>query len=121
VKFSLPLKENHKALWNWLADNPWNEKQKRLNEKGDWPGYKTIMRRGLHRTLPYPIHFKGNLCFACQATPIDGYCFACANCPVNFGAAKCTSDDSFYDRWLFSQTKAERAKYARLIARGWKS
>ena len=30
--------KNHKALWNWLAENPGTEDC--LNEKCDWPGWK---------------------------------------------------------------------------------
>ena len=37
MKFSAPAKENHFALWNWLAKNP---EENRI----DWPGWETMQR-----------------------------------------------------------------------------
>jgi hypothetical protein len=112
MKYSLPLKENHKALWNWLADNPAKGKQ-------DWPGLKTISKMKLK--LPHYMHFLTFSCFACQATPlIGGACFDCHNCPVDWKADKCTSDGSLYKKWMYAKNAKDCSKYARLIARGWK-
>ena len=111
MKLTIPLKENHEALWNWLADHPGKSKY-------DWPGKETIGKYNIK--LPHDFYFRVHTCFACQATPVDDDVFVCAKCPVKWGAKKCTYDGSIYQKWLKASTPKERTKYARLIAKGWK-
>lgn len=108
MKLSLPLKENHEALWNWLAENP-------QEGKLDWPGRKTIFRNNLQQHLKDQLHFSFHTCFACQVAPYN-----CSKCPVDFGAIKCEYNGSYYRKWKDSHDPNERTKYARLIAKGWK-
>jgi len=39
---SVPFKENHRAMWKWLEENPWNKEMETFRTKNDWPGIKTI-------------------------------------------------------------------------------
>jgi len=102
-KFSLPLKENHIALWTWLAKHP--EKT-----KDEWPGWETI------ESLGYGCPEIESLCFA--------YELCNRSCPVVFGDGirhHCVDNaKSFYRKWLDADNPKDRTKYALLIANGWR-
>jgi len=102
MKLSLPLRENHIALWTWLAENPKKDKE-------NWPGFRTIKQRGLH--LPM------SLCFACEQC---GH--LCGICPLNQGQRvwRICDDDHAFRQWRNARTSKTRSKYARQIAEAWK-
>ena len=81
------LHEWHKELWNWLADNPSESKQRFFYE---------------NKCNIIPKHF----CFACEsANWISDDCGDefCSNCPINWGKSKpfacehCEDDDDFLE------------------------
>lgn len=90
----------HKALWNWLSENP-------DKEKSDWPGWE--WNGGKHKDT------RTNLCFACMYdNEIEGYCY---NCPLDWpNGMECVSDDdSLYPNWHFCQDLQRRAELAAQI------
>lgn len=62
MKITVPLEENFRAHWRWVATTG--------KRKQDWPGFETMRRLG----LKIPRHN----CFVCEF-PIDGRCSAVAN------------------------------------------
>ncbi|MFA5379680.1 MAG: hypothetical protein WC455_28235 [Dehalococcoidia bacterium] len=65
MKFRVPNKENHYALWDWLAKNPRRQRQ-------EWPGFVTLERLGIFRAWCFAcLEFKG--CSTCPVA-IDGFC-----------------------------------------------
>jgi hypothetical protein len=127
MKLRIPLKENHWALWNWLAKNP--VVGGRLTYKEDWPGPKTI--RTHQTTFPDDRHFYENNCFACQFVlekyggwPEDGEdsVLPCSmrKCPVNFGINPCIKLGSYFSNWTDASTIAKRSRWAMKIRDGWR-
>lgn len=57
-KFSAPNKENHKALWTWLARNP-------RKDKCDWPGWEGMAKLGI--TIPQAHCFLCEEGFSCHS------------------------------------------------------
>jgi hypothetical protein len=116
MKFRVPNKENHYALWDWLSRNPESEK------KG-WPGYWTIMRNMNKIVMNYAGHFGVHACFACQEAGIE-----CPQCPCDWKPApKCQTyfspgvvAPSSFERWESSKNPEERAALARQIRDCWK-
>jgi hypothetical protein len=109
--------------------------------KKDWPGYKTLLRLMKEHKIIYDWHYQEHCCFAClvvinncpTADKLD-----CAICPVDFWVdnpdAHCYNTGegcgvgegkgnpkTNYQQWNASETKEDKSKYARLIARGWKN
>ncbi len=115
MKLSLPLKENHEALWNWLAENP-------HAGKFDWPGFTTIVnKKALKSSLPKREHFLFHCCFACQSVPwTEDGSLNCGECPVEWGEDFCGNYGALYMCWQLAKNTEEKTKYARLIAKGWK-
>lgn len=117
MKFSVPLKENHKALWNWLAKNP-------DKEKHDWPGWKTIL--GLN-AYPLPSWAIRNECFACGEASAEMLgSLGCEKCPCDWeikrltGFAPCEKKGSLYQRWRKVRNKTTRSRLALKIAEAWR-
>lgn len=93
------LRDLHRQLWQWLADNP--EKY-----KGDWPGW-----------AGYPDVYAQQQCFAC-------YGHTCYTCPChwgsrsNYGAAftcSCTSRHTVYRKYVRAAARS-RFNLVRLYA-----
>ncbi len=104
MKYSIPLKENHVALWMWLSRNPKKEKE-------DWPGFDTIARVGL--SLPE------NECFACQYCCDRG--LSCKQCPVDWSPRYCvTNRRSLFFLWERAKCNIDRSRLAKQIAEAWK-
>jgi len=109
MKFSVPLKENHKALWNWLAKNP--DKEKR-----HWPGWKTIekVNTGEYSELLWM------MCFACEECVMD-----CRKCPCDWGVKPnryvCENlKSSSYNQWKWAINFNKRSRLALKIAEAWR-
>jgi hypothetical protein len=99
IKFSAPLRENHYALWNWLANNP-------KKDKWQWPGWDTLRR--LRIKTPFA------LCFLCEAFPGDD----CEKCPI----CPCTAcpNEGIFDKWILEIDPRKSAAIARKIRDAWK-
>ena len=97
-QYSLPLKENHVALWNWLSEHP--EKC-----KIDWPGWKTIDRLNIEHSC--------NRCFACDV--VVGNCEE-NPCPIG----DCSDYEHPYVKYGRSVDPDDRAKYAAQVRDAWK-
>jgi hypothetical protein len=121
MKYSLPLKENHEALWNWLADNP-------DCSKLEWPGWDTIRKLRDSKTIKegeLSLFFR---CFACEEKKHGKNKNTCREyCPVDWKNTSdvshpCLADDSLYGKYSREElgNPEKRKKYARLIAKGWK-
>jgi hypothetical protein len=125
MKVKIYYKKCFEAMWMWLHKNPCDDFG-RLNEKKDWPGHKTIIKlisTGRLKSLLNITHYKQFYCFACQTVPgmyTYGYDLDCNKCPVNFGKEICIMTGSYFVNWQRATTPEERAKYALLIAKGWK-
>jgi hypothetical protein len=91
LKLHVPYKENHWALWNWLANNP-------DKDKDDWPGWKTMESLGI--SIPFAS------CFLCEMFPLDD----CTDCPLAF----CVSPTrgGVLNRWLDTEDAKERINLA---------
>ena len=98
---SVPNKENHYALWNWLAENP-------KKEKSQWPGFQTMIK--LDIKLPVME------CFACEE--IDVQCFKCPLSKAN--ACSQHRNESAYWKWNSTIIDAERTRLALIIRDAWK-
>lgn len=106
MKFTAPNKENHYALWDWLARNP--EKEKR-----DWPGLKTMERLGLD--IP------NNYCFLCGEYNADDFNGDdCYGCPLNKGDYQASCEEGIYGKWVDAEGTVLRTKLARKIRDCWK-
>lgn len=104
VRYRIPLKENHKALYNWLAENP--DKSKK-----DWPGFETLMDKF---NLVIPAR-----CFACATTLHP----ECLGCPINLSKevmSCCINTNHPFYKMGRSETKEERTKYALEVRDMWK-
>lgn len=101
MKYSAPAKENHWALWNWLAENPGARKQ-------DWPGWETMDRLSIE---PPPAH-----CFLCAAFDEDA---GCHDCPLMVGGCVCHKG-GIYPEWTQSFDPARRTALAIQIRDAWK-
>lgn len=88
--------ENHRELWNWLADHP-------DKTKGDWFNKQDVEKR------PYCS------CFACDYAKkvIGGSCEKCPLCDNGTGGSHCLN--GLYHKFK-EATGFERAKYAHEIA-----
>jgi len=95
MKLSFPTKENHKALWLWLAKNP--ERDRR-----EWPGFETI------RKLTGK-EFYCN-CFLCEDPFFSADCFN--NCPLH----GCHGGTRVFVMWDTVKDSIEKARLATLIA-----
>jgi len=92
----------HRQLWNWLADNPWKEKE-------DWPGWK--LNGGEYEDLhPY-------YCFMCIHMDGMPMCHLCLlEWPENnYGTKKCI-DGGLFSQWIDAETDETRINCARQIA-----
>lgn len=91
--------ENHRKMWNWIADE--TVKQRRKILKSEYPFYDT-------KTL------RSN-CFLCEYTNGD-----CNVCPFEWPADTCYGDVegniALYILWLDEECLQKRAEYAREIA-----
>jgi hypothetical protein len=96
MKLSTPTRENHEALWNWLAKNP--EK-----EKWDWPGFKTMLTLGIKHPR--------TSCFLCEDIHIGCY-YNSAPCPL----LSCMDRPGLYRKWNDSTDSEERSQLALAIA-----
>lgn len=64
------LKDLHKEMWLWLAENPYAD-------KSEWPGWNTLPDvLGVELALAARRYW----CFACAACKLD-----CRKCPVRWG------------------------------------
>lgn len=95
IKYAVPLKQNHWALWNWLANHP--EKL-----KVDWPGWRTLYRLGIH-VMPF--------CFFCVAFE------NCHRCPLR--SCQSIHPRSIYSRWARATDLTERTALAIRIRDAW--
>lgn len=107
------LKENHEALWDFLAKNP-------DKEKGDWPGWNF-----LDQDLADEVQVVYSSCFACYEC--EG---KCQHCKVRAKIGNCKQDsDCIYDKYVEASeeykinglTKDEEdvARYAGIIRDAW--
>ena len=101
MKISVPNKENHYALWNWLAEHP-------TKGKSNWPGFKTLSNLDAMPEIT---------CFACIEYDHD-----CDFCPLRKAAA-CSSGykpSIAFWQWKNARDKKERTRLALLIRDAWK-
>lgn len=119
TKLRLLLKENHEALWNWLAKNP-------DKEKIQWPGWRTIsilLDLGILQNGQSSLRFH---CFACEKKGHgwDSWENCDDDCPIIWGGEQkrytpaCFYCGSFYSMFNRAEGK-ERSEWARKIAKGW--
>ncbi len=99
MKFSAPAKENHFALWNWLAKNP---EENRI----DWPGWETMQRLSVESPLSH--------CWLCEAYR------HCNGCPLAAGAFTCAGAGGLYSAWCKETDPARRTALAIQIRDAWK-
>lgn len=99
--------EYHRELWNWLAENPKNDKE-------DWPGWKRVFKK--YPELMKSRHIVSFCCFACyatkQITPGD-----CADCVLEWPGKDCFDDKpddekGLYLRWYNAKTPKTSKKLA---------
>lgn len=91
----------HKALWNWLAENPHMEKE-------DWPGWE---ENGGHFSA-------WSDCFACDYD-IDSPLALCGACPLDWGVFSHTycCKSAAYGQWCDEELGTKlRSDLARQIA-----
>ncbi|MBP2663523.1 MAG: hypothetical protein H6Q71_1471 [Firmicutes bacterium] len=83
----------HKALWNWLADNPDKRKQQ-------WPGWQC--------------YAMGD-CFACEYDYLLGD--SCINCPLVWPGKFCNGDSNgLFIKWSRTNDLQKRSELAKQIA-----
>jgi hypothetical protein len=86
---------HHKELWNWLAENPYDE-------KCDWPGWYYNGGK---------VDYAESDCFACESS-----CNDCEECPLIWPKnINCFDMHGLYQRWLLSDDTEERKKLAEQI------
>ncbi len=109
--------EGHRALWNWLADNPDQKKQ-------DWPGWEDNLEASHHCC-----------CFACYEAALaneDNDKEWCPPCPIDWRTKKvfrsdkefcccttlccCTTQGTLYSDWRRASDLEVRSELARHIA-----
>ena len=92
MKTSEELHALHRELWGWLAETgrPW---------KSEWPGWK-------ENAAPH-------YCFACGEMAYRGR--GCRSCPVEWEASDCEAGDSAFLKWLLTDSRDDRKKYAAII------
>ena len=92
--------DNHKRLWNWLADNPMKE-DGTLTGKWDWPEWD--FNGGSIKAVEL-------LCFACQGS------HKC--CVLIWPNEFCVGDDrnGLYNQWIKATNPTTRSRLARQIA-----
>ena len=105
-KYSVPLKENHRALWTWIGNNPGKD-------KFDWPGWKTLEKLGIDIDCQ---------CFACQDTTnrFPGLKNVCPVCILGKRPGYCC--EGLYELFEYFQTEKlyhEAAEIAKLIVDLW--
>lgn len=92
--------EEHRKLWNWLADHPEAEKDDYFDNWG-------------HDSIPY------NECFACEAALQEANCADagdfCSFCPLG-GESVVGCDSGLFDQWWKSVAPKTRRRLARKIA-----
>jgi len=126
------IREAHKSLWDWLAANPWKEKE-------DWPGWsrkKKVKKKylGLSYTIEHWFFkftfgelFIPNMCFCCLATGFypgnavdDENRMDCRFCPITWTVKEpnkarqdiqgneCEEEDNAeYEIWNFTNNEPE--------------
>ena len=103
MKIKIPNKENHYALWNWLANHP-DKWQK------EWPGFKTL-KRLRNKIVSH--------CFACaENEKLNGFkSYNCTDkCPLYLTEA-CKEDlNDWHDAY---GVKYERERLAKIIRDAW--
>lgn len=98
---------NHQAhvnLWNWLSENP-------DQQKLAWPGWKDIPFKPLHSCMA--CHFAAHVSPTGSVHPNR-----CKYCPLEWpGGVACTdtTEQSLHDRWLETDDLEERAELAARI------
>jgi hypothetical protein len=100
------LRELHRELWQWLADNP---------DKGktDWPGWK---RRSEDPEID-EAYRHASCCFSCLCAGFEKILRTCRKCPCDWGARRC--GPGHYGRWLCSPDPAARRRYALRVRDAW--
>ena len=96
--------DNHRKMWNWLADNPDKEKK-------DWPGWEKYDIDPLPEEVEY--------CFLCgYITHTEDV--SCHDCPLDWGITDLCIDrcleTSYYLLYLDAPTLKIKAQYAKIIA-----
>jgi hypothetical protein len=99
VKLSTPTRENHEALWNWLAKNP-------NSTKYDWPGFATMRKLG--------IAYADAACFLCEDLN-KGIIESCKLCPLHRCATTACDGSNVYSKYAHAKGTT-RIKLALLIA-----
>lgn len=77
----IDYREQHRAMWQWLADNP-------KKGKTEWPGWKWFWDNGVQIDC---------YCFACDCAG-DGVLWYCNHCPCTWSGTyrnPCLSVDGF--------------------------
>ncbi len=93
--------ENHRDLWDWLAQNPQAEKE-------DWPDWEEKFYGYDYEELDDYSH-----CFLCMFAQED-----CGGCPVEWPGRNCGTNliaKSPYIQWQDAHDDADRTKYAIII------
>lgn len=96
--------DNHRKMWNWLADNP--DKNKK-----DWPGWEKC-------DIDLPPN-EINHCFLCGYVELakDGKCIYCTLAlGVTDMCVRIEPEWSYYMLYKDSVMIADKTKYARIIA-----
>ena len=91
--------EEHRKLWNWLADHPDKDKDDYFE---DWPEERIPIQE----------------CFACEATRKGSLAADCGRCPLGGpDIVGCYDWNGLYQTWSrYWQHPKERAELARQIA-----
>jgi hypothetical protein len=87
----------HKEMWNWLSENPDQEKR-------HWPQWES--NGGDVEKIDCD-------CFACEENAYGSN--NCKDCMVDWGVNTCESPGSPFTKWDYSDNEDERAKYAAII------
>ena len=101
-------KHLHEKLWQWLADNP-------EENKTDWPEW--LLNEGEYDT-------EGE-CFACEEAREKALLssrrkYTCFYCPCEWGACSCEDKESPYHMWKWATNAKDRRKYALQVKDAWK-
>lgn len=91
--------ENHKKMWNWIADETIKQNRK-------------VFKNEYLRINSYEHMFILHRCFLCEYTQNQ-----CCICPILWGSYDCYSSElSLYRRWRVEKDVIECAKLANEIA-----
>ena len=97
--------DNHREMWNWLADNP-------DKVKSDWPGWEKHNDDIFQKK-------EENYCFLCGYISYSTY-GDCYSCPIDWGITDMCEDvypeTSYYTSYCDAITHKAKTKYARIIA-----